>query len=46
MPAKKKQPESTIDKMCADALKRINKQIEKSAAQHLKEMNLKQKNEA
>jgi hypothetical protein len=29
--------------MCAEALKRIKKQIEKSVAKHLKEMNLKQK---
>ena len=41
--ARKKQPESAIDKMAADALRRIKKQIEKSAERHLKEMNLKQK---
>lgn len=43
MATRQKKPESNIDKMCADALKRIKKQIEKSVAQHLKEMNLKQK---
>ena len=41
--AKKKDVEFNLDKMCADALRRIKKQIEKSAERHLNEMQLKQK---